>query len=94
MPETTEPSDIDALAAIHDGLGHPIRVCILLTLRKEKRLMATELRRRVSEMYLPIDARNLQFHLFKMQVGGIVSVRKEANRDFVELARDVVVRLK
>lgn len=94
MPESTEPKDIDALAALHDGLGHPIRVCILLTLRKEKRMLGTKLRKRVSEMYIPIDARNLQFHLFKMQVSGIVSVKKEANRDVIELVQDVVIRAK
>ena len=94
MADIAEPQEVDALAALHDGLAHPLRVCILHVLRKEKRMLGTELRKRVSEMYVPIDARNLQFHLFKMQTAGLVSVRKEANRDMVELVRDVVLRTK
>ncbi|MFA5861308.1 MAG: hypothetical protein WDA16_06390 [Candidatus Thermoplasmatota archaeon] len=90
----SEPKDIDELAQIHEGLGHPMRVAALLALRKEKRMLAVDLRRAVAALYTELDSKNLQFHLFKMQMAGIVSVKKEGGKDVVELVRDVQLRLK
>lgn len=84
---------LDEAAAIHDALGHPIRIAIQRALREQKRMSMPELRKAVSEAYIPIDTRNLQFHLFKMQVAGVVRVTKVAGRDTVVLVRDVKTRL-
>lgn len=89
-----EPKDIDELAAIADGIGHPMRVAALLALRKQNKMLAVDLRRAVAALYTELDAKNLQFHLFKMQMAGIVSVKKEGGKDVVELVRDVQLRLK
>lgn len=91
-------SDVDELgldeaAAIHDALGHPIRIAIQRALREKKRMTMPELRKAVSEAYIPIDTRNLQFHLFKMQVAGVVRVTKVEGRDTALLIRDVKARL-
>lgn len=88
----SEEEDADALANLHDGLAHPFRVMILRVLRKEKRMALADLRRAVAEIYIPIEAKNLQFHLVKMQMGGIVRMAREEGRDVVYLVSDVSVR--
>jgi DNA-binding transcriptional ArsR family regulator len=85
---------LDDAAAVHDALGHPIRVAIQRALRGKNEMTMPELRRAVSEAYIPLDTRNLQFHLFKMQVSGIVIVTKKAGRDVATLQQDVVTRFK
>lgn len=93
MPKARE-LDVDELARAIEGVAHPFRVTILEILREKKRLPMGELRRLVEEAYMPIETRNLQFHVFKMQMSGLVRMEREGNRDHVELVRDVIVRVK
>lgn len=93
MPKPRE-LDVDELARAIEGVAHPFRVTILEILREKKRLPMGELRRLVEERYMPIETRNLQFHVFKMQMSGLVRMEREGNRDRVTLLRDVVVRVK
>lgn len=92
MPDPEEHKAFEALAALHDGLAHPVRVAALAALRKKKALSAAELKHAVSESYTPIDSRRMQFHLYKMHAAGLVEVRKEGGKDIVVLMRDVVLR--
>lgn len=94
MPDPQEQKEFEALAALHDGLAHPVRVAALVALRKKKTLTAAELKRAVSESYTPIDSRRMQFHLYKMHAAGLVEVHKEAGKDVVVLLRDVTTRAK
>lgn len=94
MPDPEEQKEFEALAALHDGLAHPVRVAALLALRKKKTLSAAELRRAVSESYTPIDSRRMQFHLYKMHTAGLVEIRRDGGRDVVALLRDVAMRAK
>ncbi|MFA5862538.1 MAG: hypothetical protein WDA16_12670 [Candidatus Thermoplasmatota archaeon] len=91
---SSDEGDADALANLHDGLAHPFRVMILRVLRKQKRMTLADLRRAVGEAYIPIEAKNLQFHLVKMQMGGIVRMAREEGRDVAYLVSDVVVKRK
>lgn len=91
---SSDEEDADALANLHDGLAHPFRVMILRVLRKEKRMTLADLRRAVAEVYVPIEAKNLQFHLVKMQMGGIVRMAREEGRDVAYLTCDVSVKRK
>lgn len=86
--------DVDELGRLTEGIAHPFRLTILEILRKKKRLPMGELRRLVEEAYMPIETRNLQFHVFKMQMSGLVRMEREGNRDHVELVRDVIVRVR
>lgn len=92
MPKARKP-DVDELGRLVEGIAHPFRLVILDILRKKKRLPMAELRRLVEDAYMPIETRNLQFHVFKMQMSGLVKMEREGNRDHVELLRDVVVRV-
>lgn len=94
MPDPKEQAEFESLAALHDGLGHPVRVAALHALRKRKALTTAELKRAVSEAYTPIDSRRMQFHLYKMHVAGLIEIRKEGSKDLVVLLRDVAVRTK
>lgn len=87
-------SDVEELARAAEGVSHPFRWTILEVLREKKRLPMGELRRLVEERYLPIETRNLQFHVMKMQLCGLVKMEREGTRDHVELVRDVVLRVK
>ena len=89
-----DEEDADDLANLHDGLAHPFRVTVLRVLRTEKRMTLADLRRAVEKAYMPIDAKNLQFHLMKMQMGGIVRLAREEGRDVAYLAADVMVKRK
>lgn len=89
-----DEEDADELANLHDGLAHPFRVVVLRVLREEKRMTLADLRRAVEKAYMPIDAKNLQFHLMKMQMGGIVRLAREEGRDVAYLACDIVVKRK
>lgn len=60
---------------------------------QSRRLPLADLRREVSKKWIEIDTRNLQFHLYKMQVG-IVRVEREAGREVASLAKEVVVKVK
>lgn len=93
MPKPRE-LNVDELARAIEGVAHPFRVTILEILREKKRLPMGELRRLVEARYLPIETRNLQFHVFKMQMCGLVKMERARNRDHVTLLRDVVVRVK
>lgn len=94
MPDPKEQAEFESLAALHDGLGHPVRVAALHALRKRKRLTTAELKRAVSESYTPIDSRRMHFHLYKMHVAGLVDIRAEGGKDVVALVRDVSMRSK
>lgn len=93
MPKPRE-LDVDELARAIDGVAHPFRVTILTILREKQRLPMGELRRLVAARYMPIETRNLQFHVYKMQMCGLVRMEREGNRDHVTLLRDVTVRVK
>lgn len=94
MSERPSATEIQELANLADGIAHPVRVCILYVLRREKKIRGVELRKEISEMYVPVDARNLQFHLYKMQSAGLVRVSKEGRNDVVELECDVTLKVK
>lgn len=85
--------DPDELAALIEGVSHPFRVAILNELRAEHKLSFGELRRRVAASYENLDFRALQFHLFKMQMAGIVEIRREEREGMVTLLRDVRVAI-
>lgn len=87
-------ADPDDEAPLFEAMAHPFRVAIRNELRKENPLTILELRRRVSASYEEIDTRNIQFHLFRMQVAGAVEVYKEDGRDAVRLLRDVALVVK
>lgn len=93
MPKQLELT-VDELARAIEGVAHPFRVTILEILREKKRIPMGELRRLVEERYMPIETRNLQFHVFKMQMCGLVLMEREGNRDHVTLLRDVAVKVK
>ena len=90
MPKARK-MDVNELGRLVEGIAHPFRLVILDILRKKKRLPMAELRRLVEEAYMPIETRNLQFHVFKMQMSGLVKMEREGNRDHVELVRGVRV---
>ena len=92
MPKARK-MDVDELGRMVEGIAHPFRLVILDILRKKKRLPMAELRRLVEDVYMPIETRNLQFHVFKMQMSGLVRMEREGNRDHVELLRDVLVKV-
>lgn len=94
MPTAKEQQEIEVLAAIHDGLGHPVRMAILMALRKEPELTSAALGHAVSASYTPVDARRLQFHVHKMQSAGIVESRKAGRGDVIRLIMDVTLRSK
>jgi DNA-binding transcriptional ArsR family regulator len=94
MPDPKEQAEFESLAALHDGLGHPVRVAALHALRKRKSLTTAELRHAVSESYTPIDSRRMQFHLYKMHAAGLVEIRTEGAKVAVILIRDAVLRTK
>lgn len=85
--------DLEDAANIHDGLAHAVRVAAYRALRDEPKMPVSELRVLVSKMYIPVDQRNLQFHLHKMQLAGLVEVFKEAGRETVRLLRHVDVKI-
>jgi len=87
-------NELEATAGLHEGLAHPFRMAIYHVLRSEGPMVLAELRKAVGDLYTPLDARNLQFHLFKMQVAGIVVVQKEAGRDTARLMKEIVTRAK
>lgn len=86
--------DLEDAANIHDGLAHPVRVAAYRVLRDEEKMPVSELRVHVSKMYIPVDQRNLQFHLHKLQLAGLVEVSKEAGRETVRLVAEVDMRVK
>lgn len=92
MPDPKKQKEFEALAALHDGLAHPVRVAALAALRKRKMLTAADLKRAVSESYTPIDSRRMQFHLYKMHAAGLVEIHKEGGKDIVVLVRDANLR--
>jgi DNA-binding transcriptional ArsR family regulator len=86
--------DLDQAAAIYDALGHPIRLAILRALQKEKTLPLAELRKRVSDLYIEVDTRNVQFHLYKMQSAGVVASERAGGREMLTLKKDVGLRVR
>lgn len=93
MAKARELDVVERTRAI-EGVAHPFRWTILEVLREKKRIPMGELRRLVEERYMPIETRNLQFHVFKMQMCGLVLMEREGNRDHVTLIRDITVRVK
>ena len=87
-------ADPDDEAPLFEAMAHPFRVAIRNELRKENPLTILELRRRVSANYEEIDTRNIQFHLFRMQMAGVVEAFKMEGRDAVRLVRDVSVTMR
>lgn len=85
---------LDEAAAIYDALGHPIRLAILRALQKEKSLPLAELRKRVTDLYIEVDTRNVQFHLYKMQMARVVQSERVGGREIVSLLTDVGLRLR
>lgn len=86
--------DMDEWARIHEALAHAFRLTILEILREEKRMSMADLRRAVAARYRDIETRNLQFHVFKMHMGGVVRIDREGGRDYVTLLRDVTTVIK
>lgn len=86
--------DVDELARLLEGVSHPFRLTILEVLRDKKQMPMGELRRAVSERYMEIETRNLQFHVFKMQMSGLVHMERIEGRDHVTLLKDVTVKIK
>lgn len=86
--------DPDHESQLFEAMAHPVRVAIRNELRKENPLTIAELRRRVSSARGEIDTRNIQFHLFRMQIAGVVHVAKNDGRDVVRLMRDVGLDLR
>lgn len=85
---------IDEWAQIYEGLAHAFRITILNILREEKRMSMADLRRAVAARYMDIETRNLQFHAFKMHMGGLVRIDREGGRDYVTLLKDVTAVIK
>lgn len=75
-------------------MAHPFRVVIRNELRKENPRTILGLRRRVSAAYEEIGTRNIQFHLFRMQMAGVVEAFKRDGRDGVRLLKDVSAGLR
>lgn len=94
MKSDDQDMDLDEAAAIYDALGHPIRLAILRALQKEKSLPLAELRKHVSKLYIEVDTRNVQFHLYKLQVARIVESTRVEGRENVRLMRDVGLRMR
>lgn len=90
---TADP-DVEDLASLCEGLAHAYRWAILLALREQKKMPLSDLRKSVGELYMELDTSNLQFHLRKMQMGGLVSTAKEQGREVVTLVKDVTIREK
>lgn len=86
--------DLDQAAAIYDALGHPIRLAILRALQKEKTLPLAELRKRVSDLYIEVDTRNVQFHLYKMQMAELVKSERIGGRESISLLRNVGINVR
>ena len=81
--------DPDELAPYFEALAHPFRVAILNELRKEPTMPIAELRRRVAANYEEIDTRNIQFHLFRMQLAGVIETTREEGQAVARLRMDV-----
>lgn len=89
--DTTDPAD---LAAIHDALGHRLRVRILWTLRRNPRMRVSELRRSLRTGGDAPDTRTLMYHLQKMHIATLIDIIQEDGHPVVRLVRDVSVRAK
>lgn len=87
-------TDVDDWARIHEALAHAFRLTILEILREEKRMSMADLRRAVAARYKDIETRNLQFHTYKMHMGGVVRIDREEGRDYVTLLKDVTTEIK
>jgi DNA-binding transcriptional ArsR family regulator len=81
-------------AALHEGLAHPARVAATRALRAGGPMAMADLRRAVSAAHREVDARTMRFHVRRMEVAGLVDVRREAGGDVVVLLRDVALRLR
>lgn len=90
----TPVDDPDKLGELVEGISHPFRIAILNEMRAEPKLSFGELRRRVAANYENLDFRALQFHLFKMQMAGIVEIGKSDGEGLVTLLQDVRVATK
>lgn len=86
--------EAESLAGLLDGLAHPFRATIYRILERDGPLHVAELRRKVADEYARLDARNLLFHLLRMQSSGIVLVQKEQGKDVARLVLKVVVKTK
>lgn len=93
MPKARRKLSVDERAKLAEGVSHAFRFVIMDILTERKRLPMAELRRLVEEAYMPIETRNLQFHVFKMQMCGLVKMEREGNRDHVELVRVVTLEV-
>lgn len=91
MVERDADRPIEETAGLHDGLAHPTRVAILQVLREAGGLPVADLRRRLGETHREVDTRTVQHHLYKMQMAGLVSLRREDGTDVVRLLRDVAL---
>jgi DNA-binding transcriptional ArsR family regulator len=94
MPLRDDTSDPAELAAIHDALGHRLRVRILWALRRSPRMPVAELRRGLRTGGDAPDTRTLMYHLQKMHIATLVDMVQEDGRPVVRLVRDVSVRTK
>ena len=93
MTKAKTPNTPDEEAPLFEAMAHPFRVAIRNELRKENGLTIAELRRRVSAAYEEIDTRNIQFHLFRLQMMGVVATRKEGKKERVDLVLDLSLSL-
>lgn len=89
-----DKDDPDELAPLFEAFAHPFRVAILNELRAEPKMSVMELRKRVAANYEAIDTRNIQFHLFRMQIAGVVRVAREEGRDVVTLLKNVELTIR
>lgn len=94
MPRDNADMTLDELATLADGVAHPIRVAILRALREKSPMSKKDLRRVVSDAYMEIDTRTVQFHLYKMHVCGLVQLSREGGREIATLVKDVQLRTK
>jgi len=81
-------------AALHAGLGHPVRVAAMRILRRHGALPLRELRKRVAEAHRELDTRTMQHHAYKMQLAGLVDVALVEGEEVVRLIQDVTLRIR
>lgn len=73
--DSVDDLDVEDAGDLFDGLAHAARVAIYRALRDAGGEMALkDLRKAVSAAWIEIDRRNLEFHLAKMRMAGLVQV--------------------
>lgn len=95
MVRTEEEMPPEEVAALHEGLAHPVRVAAYRVVRERREVALAELRRAVAEAGFEVDARSLQFHVGRLERAGLVDVRVDGEgKRRAALLRDVSLRLR